>query len=50
MPSPAQTRPRGGPRLISEERENDLRARLAARDEGALSELVDLAIPRGAKG
>jgi RNA polymerase sigma-70 factor (ECF subfamily) len=45
MPSPAPTRPRGGPRLISEEREDDLRVRLAARDEGALSELVDLLSP-----
>jgi RNA polymerase sigma-70 factor (ECF subfamily) len=45
MPSPAQARIRGGPRLISEEREDDLRARLAARDEGALSELVDLLSP-----
>jgi hypothetical protein len=42
MQSPAQARTGGGPRLIPEEREDDLRARLAARDEGALSELVDL--------
>jgi RNA polymerase sigma-70 factor (ECF subfamily) len=32
-------------RLLSEARENDFRARLAARDERALAELVDLAAP-----
>ena len=34
-----------GPRLVSEAREDELRARLAARDEGALAELVDLLSP-----
>lgn len=34
-----------GPRLVSPEREDDLRARLAARDERALTELVELASP-----
>lgn len=35
----------GVPRLLSERREEDLRTRLAARDERALSELVTLASP-----
>jgi RNA polymerase sigma-70 factor (ECF subfamily) len=35
----------GSGRLVSEAREDDLRARLAARDEGALAELVDLLSP-----
>jgi RNA polymerase sigma-70 factor (ECF subfamily) len=37
--------PRGDGRLVSEAREDDLRARLAARDERALAELVDLTSP-----
>jgi RNA polymerase sigma-70 factor (ECF subfamily) len=36
---------RGGGRLVSEAHEDDLRARLAARDERALAELVDLLSP-----
>jgi RNA polymerase sigma-70 factor, ECF subfamily len=39
------TAPRGSGRLVSEAREDDLRARLAARDERALAELVDLLSP-----
>lgn len=45
MPLPAHSRPYRGPRLLSPDREDDLRARLAARDEGALSELVHLLSP-----
>ncbi len=36
---------RGTPRLITDAREDDLRARLAARDEQALAELVQLLSP-----
>jgi RNA polymerase sigma-70 factor (ECF subfamily) len=37
--------PKPPPRLLSDAREDDLRARLAARDERALAELVDLLSP-----
>lgn len=43
-PSPSGGRP-GNRHLVSEAREDDLRARLAARDERALAELVDLLSP-----
>lgn len=43
-PDPAVVSARG-PRLVSPEREDDLRARLAARDERALAELVELTSP-----
>ncbi len=44
IPSSAAARPGSG-RLVTDAHEDDLRARLAARDERALAELVDLLSP-----
>jgi RNA polymerase sigma-70 factor (ECF subfamily) len=43
--NPEPRRPAGRPRLLTEAREEQFRARLAARDEGALAELIEVAAP-----